>query len=247
MSPGALRTTGAALTLASLAVMTVGLVGMVQRLQERFEDRPPVRWYVNPIQDIEFSYEGAPVRIETVGAGETRAVRVQWGDESFRLPVTGLEDVRLPQLVAHKEWLRVLEMARDDQGLSVDEAIRSDSGMHRLVIVAKDEPADPFRELSRAQRRDQTRFTFLHFDDEQGLVESASRFDELEQGTWRFAAAMELVSARPNMIDDGFSALGWSWGAARVGVLGLVVGLALVGASFVRREPPGKSQSPKMG
>jgi len=217
----------------SLVALAVGLAGMTMRLDRR---EPPPRWYVNDIHDTSFQFRGDQVELQTIGAGDSRAVEVRWRGESTRLPVTGLEDERLPKLTAHKEWLRVLQMARDKEGLSVQEAIEAREGMYRLVIVGKDQPDDPLRELARAQRRDQTVFTFLLFTEDGGLERSQARFDELEQGTWRFAAAMELVSARPNMIDDGFSSLGWTWASARIGVLGLVIGILLIGSSYVRRE-----------
>lgn len=57
--------------------------------------------------------------------------------------------------------------------------------------------------------------------------------------TWQYAAALavtpRLSYPRNKFTDDGLSAMAWTWPAAGVGVLGVVVGGVLVASSGVRR------------
>lgn len=58
--------------------------------------------------------------------------------------------------------------------------------------------------------------------------------------TWQYAAALavtpRLSYPRNKFTDDGLAAMGWTWPAAGVGVLGVVCGAVILGASTVRRE-----------
>ncbi len=58
--------------------------------------------------------------------------------------------------------------------------------------------------------------------------------------TWQYAAALavtpRLSYPRNKFTDDGLAAMSWTWPAAGFGVLGVVVGGALVASSRVRRD-----------
>ncbi len=247
MSPRRNRIIGGAIILAGAAMLAFALPAMTARLRERSETAPPVRWFVETVYDDEFRYHGHPVELRTVSDGPEAFVEVHWMGAVERLPVTGRDDPRLPELMRHADWLRVLQMVKVRGGQTPDEALATPEGEHRVVVASR-APDEGLSENKRGKmRRNAWKYTFVRLLPEGGVDRSSAFLPQLEQRTWQHAAALEVTNTprRPaaELVDDGFGALGWTWPVGGIGVLLLFVGAMVVGGSFL----PPRAQEPPSG
>lgn len=237
MKARTLRLTGVATMAVSAVALGVALLGMTDRLRSHYESDPRDFWQSNSIHDDEFTFDGAPIEVRTVGVGDDRRVDVRWKGDEASLPVTGEEDERFPELLRHQQWLRVMEMAFVPSGSTREAAIEQGVAQRRVVVVSRERPvAEAGERLSRRDRTNRSLFRFIVLPEGERLREEQAIFETLDQRSWQWAAAVSLVAAKPDMVDDGFEQLGWTWGLAQVSVLLLVIGAMIFGASFVRTD-----------
>ncbi len=236
------RTIGISIIAISVAAIAVGMTEMTLRLKERSETTPSQRWHIKRINDQKFEFAGDPVEIRTIEGDEAR-VELHWRDKQASIPVTGRDDPRLKELTRHHEWLRVLIMVQVTGGETANEALEAGRGDPRLVLVGRAHAPGYDSETWGKIHRKKWVYNFISATPDGRVERSESTFKELEKRTWQFTAAMITTDVnkrkKATFVDDGFEDLGWSWAVARSGVLGLVIGLMVFGASFVRspREP----------
>lgn len=255
MSPMLLRLFGGALVVGAVATLSVAAPEMVSRLRERRDQSPLVRWATKPVADEAFSYRGDPVRVATTLGDSGGSVDVVWRGHTERLPITGRDDPRLPGLLRHNDWLRVLEIVQV-RGLQTPEsALASGDSESRLVVVAR-APAPGYDPDTWGQVREKEwSYTFVELLPDGTMRRSSMPLGEIEPRTWQDAvalqvtpelqrnAALQLTSTtlhpgRREGVDESFRALGWTWTAAGLAVLAGVVGAAMFGASFISRRAP---------
>ncbi|RMH30030.1 MAG: hypothetical protein D6693_01295 [Planctomycetota bacterium] len=243
-----------------LAALAVGggvfvsaVLAMSQRLRRLRDAEPVALHYFIPISADEFEYLGRPVRFETITPeGRPAFVRVRYGEATAALPILGLDVPALGPIERHQDWMRVLLLA-GEAGESADPArLMRDGGAGSRLIVAARGPApgldaDTWGE---AHYKDWV-YTIITFDPDGSLDEQRVTYRDLlsEQHSWRFAAAMNVTPALhtpamrssspisyPNFgpVRRAYAAMGWTWPAAGVGALGVMVGLLVLGASLVK-------------
>jgi len=245
VKPGAMRIVGLSLVAVSVLGLIVSVPAMASRLAERAAKGPRAQWYVQRLFDESFSFAGEIVEFENVDSPQGPMLSVRWGDDVQTIPVTGVQDERLPELLRHDDWLRTLQMVHAEGGEDPDELIEQGEGDYKLVVVARSvEPGfDP-------GAKGAWRYIFLEMKpgaDE--MVRSQSTFKALEPGTWQYAAAMQVTprqalaptagAPRPPKAPEGeggFEPLGWTWTVAGFSLFFLTIGATLFAASFVSPE-----------
>jgi len=241
MSSSPVRLIGAVISLVALAGLGVSVAAMVVRLGEHFETTPQVQWHTNRVFDTAFMFGGDEVTVETAGTLDDRRVEIAWSGETESLPVTGPEDTRLRELTQHGRWLKALQMVSVPAGMTREQAMETGEGQQVLVFVARERPSsEELAEVPATSRRQASiersvfRFVTLHQDGEMTTAERP--FEELEPFSYRRAAALTLLPKQHDLVNDGFEQLGWTWAAARISVLVLVIGVLLFASSFVRTD-----------
>jgi len=215
------------------------------------------------VTEPEFSYSDRPVEITHTETAVGLRVDVRYGEDSIGVRSSLPSDLRLPGLLAHEDWMRVLRFA-EASGTSLDRLrARMESGevRDRLVVVTRSlEPgADP---SSRGEVNQKAwTFDFYEFLPGGGFEHERKRFpvkrradlrtgtvppareNELKENTWQFQAAlMVMPPARgpsPQFTDDGLHAMGWTLPATSVSMLTLIG--ALMVAAAPRRATPARS------
>lgn len=242
MKPATMRILGLALVALSTLGLIISVPAMATRLAKRAEEGPRAYWYVDRIYDQLFTFADREVEIENVSAQQGPMVRIRWSDDVQTIPVSGVEDERLPELLRHNDWLHAIQMVRVEGGEHPDELIAEGRGAYKLVIVARSvEPGfDP-------GAKGAWRYIFLELESgEDRIRRSQSTFKALEPATWQYAAAMQVTpkqalqptagAPRPPRAPEGeggFEPLGWTWTVAGFSLFFLMVGGTLFAASFV--------------
>lgn len=255
MSPMLLRLIGGSLIVGAVATLAVAAPEMVARLRERRDHAPLVRWATKPIADESFKYRGDPVRITTTPSEDGGSVEVSWRGHAERLPITGRDDPRLPELLRHNDWLRVLEIVQVRGMQTPEQALASGQSESRLVVVAR-APAPGYDPATWGQVREQEwTYTFIELLPDGTMRRSSMPLGAIEPRTWQDAlalqvtpelqrnAALQITSTtlhpgKGEGVDESFRTLGWTWTAAGLAVLAIAVGSALFGASFISRGGP---------
>lgn len=213
----------------------------------------------------QFEYAGHAVTItdDDDPSGE-RFVLVRYGGDSLRLRVTVPGDRRLPGLLGHEDWLRVLRFA-SATGKTLDElraGMQRGDTPDRLVIVTR--TPEPGAEPSSWGEVNQRawKFDFYEFRPEGGFDHERKAFpvkrrvdlrtgvappapeDELKENTWEYQAAlMVMPPARgpsPQFTNDGLHAMGWTLPATSTSMLVFIA--ALVVAVAPERSGRGKGE-----
>ncbi|MDX2131687.1 MAG: hypothetical protein SFY69_06525 [Planctomycetota bacterium] len=216
-------------------------VGVARAVADFHKRNPREVFAFKKIEKREFTFSGRPVSLTDDRSNPDQAyLVVTYGDTQERLRVTVPGDWRLPDLLPHKDWLRVLVFA-PASGLSteafLDEFDRVPDN-YRLVIVTRTPRAgvDP-ETWGAAWKRDWV-FDFYEFDRGGGFVRERLNYPkrggireprpgELRENTWQFQAALQLmpqaggVGPTRNFFGDALSAAGW-----------LLPGAAFAGAIF---------------
>lgn len=180
---------GLALTLASLATLAVSVWQMQYKLSHRpdLKDRPVV-WFNDPILEEKFFFQEVPCEVRTVEAGDTpKHVEIDWRGHTVSLDIGGRDDPRLPKLLRHEDWLKLLPMAEERAG-SQDEVVAklvSGETKPRLIVAAR-YPAEGFNSGSwgLVRRRDwRYRFIELKVEGpaEEAVVEHKTTYREIER------------------------------------------------------------------
>lgn len=259
------RSTIIGLTLSTLGVvgLSVSAAAMASRLSHR---NLGVVWFGQPFSDPKFKYADLPVEIETLdpdASGSQARLRIAWRGESliFDLEPGMRDDPRLPGLLRHDDWLRVLVMAqgeRDEQEL--ERAIERGEINPRLIISMR-LPAKDFEPGSwGAVRRKEWRYRFVELlppsvspDRAFEVIESTyAELDRLgdpvyraanqrEGEAWKYYAMQHvtpptLVRAKSRPIAGAMEAMGWTWPASAASIVLIVSGLATLGLASINRD-----------
>lgn len=251
--------------IAAIAAVAMGLSAwaVAGRVANYHRQRPREVYAFQALNLRHFDYAGRPVSLADEvdpTSGETW-LNVDYGGEKLRLRATIPGDARLPGLVAHNDWLRVLRFT-SATGLGVDELRRRmESGelRDRLVLVTRTpEPgSDPH---SRGEvNRKAWMFDFYELRAEGGFEHQRLAFPTkkrpsfaqllkgqtpapdpgvLQQNTWQFQAAqMVMPPARgptTNFTEDAVHAIGWTMAAFTISTLTCITAV-LIAVAPARR------------
>lgn len=196
-----------------------------------------------------------------------RALRVAYRGQSVDFPIVERDTQVLPGLLGVDQWFRVLPMvtgARSEE----DAAAKLESGelRPRMVIAAR-YPAEGFDEESWGLvRRSEWGYWLaeLHPEDPEPISLVKKTYRELDalhtpgkhtpaeliptpeqrsRDLWQHYAMQQVTPsqffrAKDRNLDSALAAMGWTWPAAGVSGLGVIIGLGLLGAARVgnRRE-----------
>ncbi|MBL8745588.1 MAG: hypothetical protein JNK58_04435, partial [Phycisphaerae bacterium] len=207
-----------------------------------------------------------PASVRTIdppdhAAGARPVLEIRWRDEVSRVEIEeGIrDDPRLPGLLRHDDWLRILVMAEGARSREELDRGIADGTIHPRLIIAMRFPAKDFDPGSWGTvRRKEWRYRFLELLPESRSPEKTHEWFEGTYGeldrlgdptyvkesgrqseAWKYAAMQHvtpslLFRSRNRSIDDAMLAMGWTWPVAGLSVMGLVVGsilLAISGAS----------------
>ncbi len=256
MKPSRMRTIGIAL----LVLCTIGMAVSIPTMAMRLDDREfPVVWFYEQFRAPEFEYLDESVEIATLEDPERLEIR--WRGEVLTQSLEGVKvDPRLPDLMQHEDWLRVMLMAEGAQ--STDElAAGFESGeIEPRLIAAMRLPAEGYEPESwgLVRRRDwRYRFIELLPPGEQGTTggafeEFTGSYRELDQladpahraevgregDLWMYHAMLQvtpptLYRAKNKPIESAMQAMSWTWPVAGASILGFVLGCMFVGMSRV--------------
>lgn len=230
----------------SLGMFLVGVWLMAQRLQafNGMSERPV--FVFNEIDERSFNWYGRPVRLEDADDDGIWTLVVTYADQERRMKVTIPGDRRLPRLLPHRDWLRVLRFA-EGTGLSwedLNSRLQAGQVEERLVLVTRIPrgDADP-RTWGSAWVRD-TSFKFYELMPDGTIQEQTLRFPttkarepyaegELRENTWQLQAALRLVppglGPKLKYRQGSMLAMGYTWPLAMLGVAGVVVAVMIGG------------------
>jgi hypothetical protein len=217
-----------------LAALTGGVslacgVGMARRVAAYHEAHPRHLFAFLRVHNREFTYAGRPVRLADDRSDPANPyLVVTYGDATERLRVTIPGDYRLPDLLPHEDWMRVL-LFTPLSGMTVEEferRVQDGTARARLVIVTRTPRAgtDP-RTWGSVMKKDWS-FDFYELTESGVIVHEHLKYPttrgvappkpgELQENTWQFQAALQLmpqaggVGPTHNFFGDALSAAGW--------------------------------------
>jgi len=256
MQPSRMRTIGVAL----IVLCTIGMAVSIPAMALRLDDREfPLVWFYEQFKAPEFTYRGEPVEIATLE--DPARLEVRWRGETVTQPLEGVKvDQRLPGLMQHEDWLRVMLMVEGAQ--STDELVEGfqDGSIEPRLIVAMRLPAEGYEPESwgLVRRRD-WRYRFIELlppGEPEAFAEFTGSYKELDQladpvhraeagredDLWMYHTMLQvtpptLYRAKNKPIENAMQAMSWTWPVAGASILGLVAGCMLVGMSRVKRPP----------
>lgn len=250
-------------TFGAIAAVIVSATLMARKVAAFNREHPPAVFYFMPVNLTEFTYADRPVTLTDEGkpaepdSGAMWFLNVRYGNDELKLRATVPGDPRLPGLVAHMDWLRVLRFA-EGKGMSL-QALRDkvDRGeiQDRLVLVTRTpEPgADP-ETFGRSNKRAWL-FDFYTLKPEGGFGRERLRFPHtstrskpkpsaipmLEENTWQYQAAMLVMP--PGSITnqkferDALGAMGWTLPATSLSFVALLLTLVFGSRPAAARGP----------
>lgn len=214
-------------------------LGIARKVGEFHDANPRHIFAFKHIDERAFTFHGTPVTLtDDLAIKDQPYLLVTYGDTVQRLRVTVPGDYRLPKLVPHNNWMRVMAFApavnKSEREFLDDLSTNKD---YRLVLVTRTPRAgvDP-KTFGAAWQRDWA-FDFYEFNrgatDGVGAGFAHQRLDyptrsgnkppkdgELRENTWQFQAALQLmpkaggVGPTHNFFGDALSAAGWLLPAA---------------------------------
>ncbi len=241
------------LGLASMALFFAAVALMAGRLRDFNQHTHRQLWAFQEVDQTEFTFAGKPVKLSNADDHDGWKLVVDYGSDQLRLKVTIPGDRRLPGLMPHIDWMRVVRFAEqtklDQATLAKD--LNDGSRKDRLAIVCRvPRPgADP-ETWGRVWRKD-TVFDFYEFKPEGGFEHQRLEYphtkqdqpateNELKEDTWQLQAALRVIPAgmgpKAKFREESMHALGWTWPAAFLGVAGMVISIILGARS--RSERP---------
>ncbi|MCC6677029.1 MAG: hypothetical protein IT436_07790 [Phycisphaerales bacterium] len=252
--------------IAAIAAIAMGLSAwaVAGRVANYHRQRPRETYAFQALNLRQFDYAGRPVTLTDSidpASGESW-LNVDYAGEKLRLRATIPGDPRLPGLVAHNDWLRVLRFT-SATGLGVDELRRRmESGelRDRLVLVTRTpEPGSDPHSRGEVNRKAWV-FDFYELRAEGGFDHQRLAFPTrkrpslaqlmkgetpapdhgvLQQNTWQFQAAqMVMPPARgptTNFTEDAIHAVGWTMAAFTVSTL-ICITAVLIAVAPARRR-----------
>jgi len=252
MQPARLRFLGLLLAIGGLVVLCISIPAMLERLSEqrRLSARPYI-WFGEPVTESPYFLDGEPVTFETVTRASTATepsrdvLVITYRGRTAELPVAGRDDPRLPGLMRYGDWLKVLPMAEGSGSTTkVSEDVAAGALKPRLIVAARYLADDYAPDSWGTVRRKEWRYRFVELDPaappEEAIRTSDFIYADLEKQPllWQYQAMLQvtppLMYPRNRFIDDNMHAMGWTWPAASLSIMSILIGLTLVGASFVR-------------
>lgn len=243
-----------------VALALIGLIVSIPAMAQRLANRGGgVVWFHDPIPAQDFTFLGAPASVHTVdpplGVDQRPTLVVTWRGETTSVEIEkGIyDDPRLPGLLRHDDWLRILVMAEGARSREeLDRKIAEGSVQPRLVIAMRF-PAENYDPGSWGSvRRREWRYRFLELLPESRSPEKKTEWfegtyadlDKLgdpayvrssgrESEVWKYAAMQHvtptlLFRSKNKSIDDAMRAMGWTWPLAGVSIMALVVGALII-------------------
>lgn len=238
-------------TVLALVSVVVSATLMARKVAAFNREHPPAVFYFMPVNLTQFTYADREVTLTDEGKpaepdpGAMWFLNVRYGADELKLRVTIPGDPRLPGLVPHMDWMRVLRFA-EGKGMSLQalrDKVERGEVPDRLVLVTRTpEPgADP-ETFGRNNKRAWL-FDFYTFKPEGGIERERLRFPHtsmrskpkpsaiprLEENTWQYQAAMLVMP--PGSITsqkferDALGAMGWTLPATSLSFVAVLVTL----------------------
>lgn len=240
-----------AVAFASALGLGLSVYAMATRIAEHNQRERKV-YFFKEIRKPDFVFKGVPVHITDIDPGTPNwHLNVAYGPENLRLKVTVPGNPKLPDLVAHNDWLRVLLFAeaRHMTGAALEEKVRDGEVPERLAIVTR----SPLPGAEPGKWQDVWKsgwaYDFYEFVDGRFVHERYTyptgkpnrdpKPGQLPVDTWQFQAASSVTpqTQRPNnrFTMDALNAAGWLLPAAAWCTMLLVASVAIVVAPPRRR------------
>lgn len=220
--------------LAIAAVATAALIisswQLAKRIEAWNETNGRAFFYFFPVETTRFTFSGKPVEIadDLNDAGEGDVV-IDYGDDTLRIPVPIPNDLPLPGLSRHADWLRFHVFAGAEKNQSFEEfrdAMDDGEITSRLVAVVRSPFAASVKDglfgLETDKdwgwgevRRDRWAFTFFEFLPEGGWRTETLRFPETGKAFYRRQIKAEKEGLPPPVRrDDELKEGTWQFDAA---------------------------------
>lgn len=236
--------------------------GIARRVSGFNRDHPPQIFAFKEITEPEFTFNARPVTIaDDRSQPEHPHVVIAFDSAELRLRVPQPVDYRLPKLVPHRDWMRVLAFvpASGEVQRAYLDNLASHPDAYRLVVVTRTSRAgvDP-KTWGAAWQRDWV-FDFHEFQREGGFTQERLRYPtrggmkrpkegELRENTWQFQAALQMmpkaggVGPTHNFFGNALSAAGWMLPAAAFS--GAICTFATAFAAGPHRRRPSPASTP---
>lgn len=252
----------------SIALLAASAWVMQARLSHRPELKErPIVWFNDPVREPAFTFRGEHCEVRTIDpTSDTPShLEVTWRGRTINFDIGGRDDTRLPGLLRHDDWFKVLPMAEQRTGSQdelIDHLVKGEVEP-RLILAAR-YPAEGFNPESwgLVRRRDwRYRFVELKADGpvDDCVQEWSTTYREIERvfapgprdkpvdglseddkrsRMWQYYAMLQvtpapLYRAKDKVVEGGMRAMGWTWPAAGVATLTLIVGVFMVSAARV--------------
>lgn len=203
MTPSTQRRTGFLVLAASVLALGFSAWGMATRLADRPDLRHRPHFWFNARIDVEhFDFQGhrCEVRIDPPAekadaagkfpVGVTPALVVSWRGQEIRFPFGGRYDPRLPGMLKHEDWFKILPMVESDAGghREIVDAMAAGTLRPRLIAAAR-YPAEGYDSGSWGLvRRREWKYAFAEFLPDGPADSSIKRWDTTYKEIERVAA-----------------------------------------------------------
>ncbi|GJQ29943.1 MAG: hypothetical protein HBSAPP03_18270 [Phycisphaerae bacterium] len=232
------RLLAAGLALLSGAACVYFGLGIARTIGEFHKNHPREIYAFKTIGEPAFTFGGIPVTLTNdLAIPDQPYLVVKYGEDDLRLRVTVPGDYRLPKLIPHNDWMRVLAFApavNKTEREFLDDLTRNND--YRLVIVTRTPRpgVDPktfgaawqrdwsfdFHEFVRGHEGRGGGFTHERLEYPTTSGNKPPKPGELRENTWQFQAALQLmpkaggVGPTHNFYGDALAAAGWRLPAA---------------------------------
>ncbi|MFZ4572807.1 MAG: hypothetical protein ACOYN0_00330 [Phycisphaerales bacterium] len=223
---------------ASMAISGASLTDRVSRFNEQADRK---LYAFAPFDSASFTFREKPVKITDVEQDGIRRLIVDYNGDKVSLVATLANPVKLPDLKAHTDWLRIFRMA-DATGMDFDELTRKlERGemKPRLILVARCPRPGTEAGWAVTLRKDWV-FDFYEFKEEGGFAHERWNYpsnrvgalpaaDELQPGTWQYEAALRLMPRSAptlNFRKNALSNPGWELRVFALGGVAFAFGIA---------------------
>jgi hypothetical protein len=242
----------------SLVATLISGVIMARRISSFHRDNPREVFAFYAVSKPEFSYRGRPVTLTNDLTDPANPVLVvDYGGAVERVNVSIPGNFKLPDLIPHDDWMRILCFA-PAQGLSPEqfvEKIRSPDFEYRLVMVTRTpRPGTDPKTWGSVWKKDWV-FDFFEFMPDGTILKHPRlkypttrgvrkpKEGELHENTWEFQAALQLmpqaggVGPTHNFFGNAMAAAGWTLPLGAFAGLVCTVALAFSFAPSRRSAP----------
>ncbi|CAG0998599.1 hypothetical protein PHYC_02724 [Phycisphaerales bacterium] len=235
--------------------------GIAVRIGEFHKENPRDIYAFKRVEEPAFTFAGARVTLtDDRSMPDQPVLIVRYGEAEERLRVTVPGDYRLPKLLPHEDWMRILVFAPASRRAPEDFVNQMDApdSPYRLVLITRTPRAgvDP-KTWGAAWQRDWT-FDFYEFQRQGGFSHERLRYPttsgikrpkegELHENTWQYQAALQMmpkagaVGPTRNFFGDALTAAGWLLPAAAFSGVGCTFATAFACAPRKRVGAVGAS------